>query len=156
VTYSKLKPKHRLAGWVRYLALEAGHDVVTIGRRRDGGERRTKISVARLAAGALDQGTARRHLHDLVAVYDRGMCEPLPVYCATSAAYAAAPADKGIPAARKAWESAKYPGEGAELEHLFVLRGLPPFDEVAQDPRFAECARALWAGLLAVETVDDR
>ena len=155
VTYSKLKPKHRLAAWVRYLALGVGSDVVTIGRRRDGGERRTKISVARLAAGALDQGTARRHLHDLVALYDRGLCEPLPVYCATSAAYAAAPEDKGIPAARKAWESAKYPGEGAEPEHRFVLGRVPPFDDVVQDPRFGEYARAMWAGLVAVETVDD-
>ena len=156
VTYSKLKPKHRVAAWARYLALGAGRDVLTIGRRRDGGERRTNISVARLAAGALDQAAAGRQLHQLVALYDRGLCEPLPVYCATSAAYAAAPADKGTAAARKVWESAKFPGEGAEPEHRFVLGGVPPFDDLAQDPRFEEYARQLWAGLLAVETVGDR
>jgi exodeoxyribonuclease V gamma subunit len=156
VTYSKLKPKHRSAAWVRYLALEGGHDVVTIGRRRDGGEPRTKISIARLVAGGVDQATARRHLHDLVALYDRGLCEPLPVYCATSAAYAAAPADKGMPAARKAWETRKFPGEGAEAEHRFVHGRVPPFDELCADPRFAEYARMLWTGLLATETVVDR
>jgi exodeoxyribonuclease V gamma subunit len=152
VTYSRLKPKSRLAAWVRYLALEARRDVVSIGRRRADGTPRTQISVARLAAGRLDPATARRHLHDLVALYDAGLCEPLPIYCATSAAYAG---KRGAAAAAKAWNSARYPGECAEPEHQLVLGGIVPFDEL-DGPLFVEYARRLWAGLLAAEEVDDR
>lgn len=156
VTYSRLKPKHRIAAWVRYLALGAAYDVVTIGRRRAGGAPYREITVARLAAGTLDGATAHRHLHDLVALYDRGLCEPLPIYCATSAAYAAATGRRGAPAARKAWDTAKYPGEGAEPEHQLVLGRIPPFDDLLLDPRFDPYARRLWAGLLATGTVEDR
>lgn len=152
VTYSRLKPKNRLAAWVRYLALEARYDVVSIGRRRADGTPRTQISVARLAAGGLDPSTARGHLHDLVAVYDRGLCEPLPVYCATSAAYAG---KRGAAAAAKAWNSAKYPGECADPEHQLVLGGIVPFDDL-DGPLFQEYARRLWTRLLAAEVVEDR
>jgi exodeoxyribonuclease V gamma subunit len=156
VTYSKLKPKHRLAAWARYLALEARYSIVTVGRRRAGGEPYRDITVACLAAGALDGATARRLLHDLVGLFDRGLCEPLALYCATSAAYATAPANRAATAGRKTWESAKFPGEGAEPEHQLVLGRIPPFDEVLADPRFEEDARRLWAGVLATETVEDR
>ncbi len=152
VTYSRLKPKSRLAAWVRYLALDARYDVVSIGRRRADGTPRTHISVARLAAGGLDPSTARRHLHDLVAIYDAGLCEPLPIYCATSAAYAG---KRGAAAAAKAWNSGKYPGECAEAEHRLVLGRIVPFDEL-DGPRFVEYARRLWTGLLATEEVEDR
>jgi exodeoxyribonuclease V gamma subunit len=152
VTYSKLKPKNRLAAWVRYLALEARHDVVSIGRRRADGTPRTQISLARLAAGRLDPSTARRYLHDLIALYDAGLCEPLPIYCATSAAYAG---KRGAAAAAKAWNSARYPGECADPEHQLVLGGIVPFDEL-DGPLFDEYARRLWAGVLATEEVDDR
>ena len=151
VTYSRLKPKHRLAAWVRYLALDARHDVVSIGRRRADGTPRTQISVARLAAGGLEASTARRHLHELIATYDAGLCEPLPIYCATSAAFAG----KRGAAAAKAWNSAKYPGECAEAEHQLVLGGIVPFDEL-EGPLFVEYARRLWTGLLAAEELDDR
>ncbi|MEO7556931.1 MAG: exodeoxyribonuclease V subunit gamma, partial [Acidimicrobiales bacterium] len=159
VTYSKLKPKHRLAAWVRYLALDAAYDVVSIGRRRADGADYREISVARLVGGAIDPAGARRHLHDLVTLYDRGMCEPLPVYCATSAAYAVAVAAgrKGAAAARKAWESDRYPAEDAEPEHQLVLGGIRPFDDLMAEPSsLARDAGRLWNGLLATETVDDR
>jgi exodeoxyribonuclease V gamma subunit len=152
VTYSRLKPKNRLAAWVRYLALQARYDVVSIGRRRADGTPRTQISVARLSAGGLDPSTARGHLHDLVAVYDCGLCEPLPVYCATSAAYAG---KRGAAAAAKAWNSARYPGECADPEHQLVLGGIVPFDDL-DGPLFREYARRLWTGLLATEVVEDR
>jgi exodeoxyribonuclease V gamma subunit len=153
VTYSRLKAKHRLAAWARYLALEGRYDVVTVARRRTGGEPYRDISVARIAAGALDQATARQHLHDLITLYDRGLCQPLPVYCATSAAYAATPATA---AARKAWESARYPGECADPEHQLVLGRTLGFDELRDNPRFGQYAAQLWSPLLATETVDDR
>jgi exodeoxyribonuclease V gamma subunit len=152
VTYSRLKPKNRLAAWVRYLALGARLDVVSIGRRRADGTPRTQISVARVAAGALDPSAARRHLHDLVSVYDSGLREPLPVYCATSAAYAG---KRGAAAAAKAWNSARYPGECADPEHQLVLGGIVPFDDL-DGPLFQNYARRLWTGLLATEVVEDR
>jgi len=151
VTYSRLKPRHRLAAWVRYLSLEARYDVATVGRRRSDGERYKDVTVARLAPGALDPPAARAHLHDLVALYDRGMCEPLPIYCATSAAYAAG----GARTARKAWDSFKYPGECADAEHQLVLGRVVPFDEL-DEALVGEYAYRLWTGLLAVEVVEDR
>ena len=153
VTYSKLKPKNRLSAWARYLALGAGHDVVSIGRRRADGTPRTHVTVARLPAGGLDPATARRRLHDLIDIYDRGLCEPLPVYCATSAAFAG---KRGAAGAAKAWNSARYPGEGADPEHQLVLGRIPPFDDLVADPRFGDYARRLWTHLLATEQVEDR
>jgi exodeoxyribonuclease V gamma subunit len=179
VTYSRLKPKHRLSAWVRFLALlvarpSNGFEVVTIGRRRGDGPTRADITVARLAPAGVEAALARRHLHDLVALYDRGMCEPLPVYCATSAAYAGAITagkDAGA-AARRVWESAKFPGEDADPEHRFVLGRLLRFDDLLattpcdgeygdgwsdEEPsRFGRYARRMWSALLATEVLDDR
>ncbi|MGI9023325.1 MAG: exodeoxyribonuclease V subunit gamma, partial [Acidimicrobiales bacterium] len=180
VTYSKLKPKNRISAWVRYLALAAeqrpgpGFDVVSIGRRRADGAYHSDITVARLAATAIEPAVARRHLHDIVDLYDRGLCEPLPVYCATSAAYAVAvtAGKNGIVAARKAWETARFPGEDADPEHQLVLGGRQPFDELlvappcpgedgdgwddAETSRFGRYARRMWDALLAAEMVEDR
>jgi exodeoxyribonuclease V gamma subunit len=108
--------------------------------------------VARLTAGRLDPSAARHHLHDLVAVYDKGLCEPLPIYCATSAAYAG---KRGAAAAAKAWDSARYPGECADPEHQLVLGRVVPFDEL-DGPLFAEYARRLWTGILTTEELEDR
>ena len=106
------------------------------------------------------------------------MCEPLPLYCRTSAAWAAAAADGKDPdktraAAVRAWESSfDYDKEDKEAEHVLVLgrvasfddmlgrAGSPRPDEAAWDPtetsRFALLARRLWAGLLHHEVVTDR
>ena len=179
VTYSKVGPKHRIAAWVRFLALavarpDAALDVVTIGRRRADGPRQSRITVARLATANVDPDDARRYLHELIELYDRGLCEPLPLYCATSAAYArAVAAAKGGPAAARAvWESAKFPGEDADLEHQLVLGAIAPFDDLLaampcegedgagwdanETSRFGRYARRMWEGLLATETVVDR
>ena len=166
VTYSRVGPKHRLAAWARYLALSATHDVVTIGRRRGDGAGQAQVTVATLAAGAMDGAAARRHLHDLVALYDRGMCEPLPVYCATSAAYARAVTfgRNGVAAARDAWTTGRYhSGEDADLEHQLVLGGVLSFDQLlgagwdtAEDTPFGRFARRMWDTVLATEKIDDR
>ncbi|MDQ3640703.1 MAG: exodeoxyribonuclease V subunit gamma, partial [Actinomycetota bacterium] len=180
VTYSRVGPKHRLSAWVRFLALGAAHpevgpEVVTIGRRRSDASKSCEVTLARLAPSAVDSATARRHLHDLVALYDRGLSEPLPVYCRTSAAYALAVAKSkdAERAARKAWQSGfNYDGEDQEPEHELLLGGVRSFDDLlagapcegeegdgwepGESSRFGRYARRLWDGLLAAETVVDQ
>jgi len=170
VTYSRVGPKHRLAAWARYLALATARpddtlDVITTGRRRADGPSDANVTVARLAGGALGLGVARRHLHDLVALYDRGMCEPLPLYCATSAAYARAVTHgrNGDAAARNTWDSTRYfTGEDVDVVHQLVLGGVRPFDDLLagaatiEESRFGRAARRLWDALLATETMEDQ
>jgi exodeoxyribonuclease V gamma subunit len=53
VNYSRVGAKHRLAAWVRFLALTAAHpdrgiEAVTVGRRQEGGRTNTKTTVARI------------------------------------------------------------------------------------------------------------
>ena len=111
----------------------------------------------------------------LVELYDRGMREPLPIFCKTSAAYAEA-AVAGldpIDPARQEWQSNyKVELEDRELEHQLVLGGVVSLDELleatphpgengdgwAQDEhtRLGRYARALWDGLLACEQVSTR
>ena len=89
------------------------------------------------------------------------MCEPLPLYCATSAAYARAVTfgrNAGA-AARKAWESGRqFTGEDADTEHQLCFGGVPAFDDLdtTEDSRFARYSRRLWDPLLATETMEDR
>jgi exodeoxyribonuclease V gamma subunit len=140
---------------VRLLALQAGHparafEAVTVGRGPDG------VTVAR--AGGLDAALALDHLAGVVDLYDRGMREPAPLYCLTSAAYAAG-AD-----ARAVWESARFPGEDAEPDHELVLGGRRTFAELTAAParvderwdmdetrRFGRWARRLWDPVLEHE-----
>ena len=97
-TFSRLAAKHRLAAWVRLLALAAGHpgracEARTVGRAAEGGG----VVVARLRGP--EAGAAREQLAALVDLHDRGLREPLPFACATSAAYALAAADGSDPSA---------------------------------------------------------
>jgi exodeoxyribonuclease V gamma subunit len=177
VTFSRVGAKHRLAAWVRFLALtatypEEGFHAATIGRPRSPGEAR--VAVSRLVAFEGDPDSRRKlalhHLLELVELYDRGMCQPLPFYCKSSAAYAEAVAAGKEPraAAKKVWESGwAYDKEDKELEHQLVLGGTVPFaalvesgpgeDEAGEGwaldetTRFGRYARRLWDGLLSCE-----
>ncbi len=177
VTYSRVAAKHRLAAWVRLLALTAAYpeqafEAATVGRA--GGN--ALVTIARIPPLGTDPAarrkTALEHLATLVDLYDRGMREPLPLYCLTSAAYAAAACAGNDPVApaRKQWASEwNYDHEDCELEHQFVLGGVRTFDELlAQPPRAGEdvpgwdggdttrlgrFARRLWSGLIASEQV---
>jgi exodeoxyribonuclease V gamma subunit len=173
VTFSKLRAKQELAAWVRFVALTAASperpvSAVTVGRNPAG-----KVQVSKLEPLDADAGKAAEialgHLTALVDLWDRGMREPLPLYCATSAAWAAAPSDSDPRGpARQAWYSSDgstVPGEDADPYHRIVLGGAVPFDDLLVMPpaedeqgpgwasdersRFARLARRLWNPVLA-------
>lgn len=181
VTYSRVAAKHRLALWVQWLALTAAHpqrpwEGTIVGRARRGAPAGARVTIATLPPLA-DDAAARReqavaHLLALVDLHDRGLCEPLPLYCATSAAYARAASRGGdaVQAARGEWESPYgYEREDRELEHQRVLGGVRTIEELlgdrprpdeawedTEDSRFGRYARRLWDGLLAHEEMVDR
>jgi exodeoxyribonuclease V gamma subunit len=177
VTYSRVNPRHRLAMWVRLLALTAAHperpfQAVTIGRVTSDARNEGDVTIARIPPLG---DTALAHLTTLVDLYDRGMREPLPIACVSSAAYARAAEDgkNAAAAARKEWQSQwSFDKEDKDLEHQLVLGGVRTFDDLLtagprtdeegdgwdpSDPtRFGRYARRLWAGLLSVETMEHR
>jgi exodeoxyribonuclease V gamma subunit len=175
VTYSRLAAKHRLAAWVRLVAVSAAHpehpwQARSIGR----GARRGSVSVATvgpLGAGADERRhLAAAHLEMLVELYDRGLRAPLPLACDTSAAWveAVAAGKDRVAAATREWEgNFDWPGENAEPAHRLALGATLPMaillhdaaldDEtgpgwaVEETSRFGRLARRLWDGLLACE-----
>ncbi len=185
VTYSRLGPALRLIAWMRLLALTATwpdrpFEALTIGRCRDT-RSGLSVSVSRIGPLGLDAGsrreTAEGHLRALVDIFRRGMCEPLPLYCKTSAAWAAAHAAGKDPerAAAGSWESNfNFDQEDREAEHILVLGdalsfeamvqcgGAPRHDEAVDDgwpagsTRFEVYAHRLWDGLLEHEEIVDR
>lgn len=184
VTYSRVSPRHRLAAWVRLLALTASHpqrpfEAVTIGRARSDADHGARVTVARIPVLGPDPEARRQKaleaLTRLLDVYDRGMREALPIACMSSAAYADA-ARRGtspVAAARKAWKSTwNFDREDREPDHLLVFGGERAIEELlaerprddeqgegpnaADESRFGRYARRLWDDLLAREDVVDR
>jgi exodeoxyribonuclease V gamma subunit len=155
VMYSKVNARHRIAAWVRLLALQAAHpgrtfEAVTVGRTDNDG-----VIVVRLSG--LDAALALDHLVALVDLYDRGMREPAPLYCLTSAAYATGGN------ARAEWEDGRF-AERLEPDHELVLGGRVAFDQLTLAParaderwdadetrRFGQWARRLWDPVLEHE-----
>jgi exodeoxyribonuclease V gamma subunit len=180
VTYSRVNPRHRLGAWVRLLALTAAHPerpfrAVTVGRASSGQGDVTVVRIRPLAEDAAGRREAAlAHLATLLDLFDRGMREPPPVACFTSAAYAEAARDgrDAIAAGRAAWESEwNRDKEDREPDHRLVFGGCPSFAELLDEPsradedgdgwaasdgaRFGRWARRLWAGLLPLEEVAD-
>ena len=151
VTYSRVNPRHRLVTWVRFLALTAAHpdrefEAATIGRAIYPAPRGTTVTVVRLPRMAPE--VALEHLTSLAALFDDGMCEPLPLACKTSAAYA-----EGGNAATE-WESDwRFTREDQELEHQLVFGGVLTFEELLARTGFDRRARQLWDGPLGWEQV---
>ena len=143
-TYSRLGPKHRLTAWVTLLASGVG-SAVTIGRGPYGRVGRSTLTLPADPTAVL---------RDLVALYDEGLCEPLPLATSATHAYAARRAagdthEEARAAARKAWDDTF--GDGKD-EHVLYAHGAD-FDRFVGDgARFAALARSLWAPLLAAES----
>jgi exodeoxyribonuclease V gamma subunit len=178
-TYSRVSAKHRLAMWVRWLALTAAYPerafaAGVVGRARQGAKKGTEVTIVRLPALAPDAGTrlelAVERLAALVDLYDRGMREPLPLACLSSAAYAHG--RKPETAGRKAWETEyDFDKEDKDLEHQLVLGGVRSFAELLEESprpdeagdgwdatettRFGRYARRLWTPVLEHEEVSD-
>ena len=137
-TFSRVSAKHRIAAWVRLLALTASWPerpfaAATVGR----GQRRDDVRTAWIEPLGEDAGgrlaAARSELAILMDLYDRGMREPLPLFCATSAAYADA-ARRGqdaFAAALKEWETEwDFDKEDREAEHQMAFGGVLTLAEV--------------------------
>ncbi|HUO71191.1 MAG TPA: exodeoxyribonuclease V subunit gamma [Solirubrobacteraceae bacterium] len=183
VSYSRVRPRDRLGAWVRLLALSAARaerplQSVVIGRARAGshGAQTTLAQIPALGGDATQRHEiALTHLQTLVDLYDRGMREPLPIACDSSAAYAQAANTGEDPelAAQKQWETGfRYDKEDRQPEHMLVYGGQLPFAELLSGPprpderasadpqqettRFGIFARRLWDDLLAHERLVDR
>ena len=140
-----------------------------------------RVTIARIRPLGADADeppqTALEHLAVLVDLYDRGMREPLPLACLTSAAYArggrATGATPWRPAAR-AWDvgAGTSTGRTRSPSTSSCSAACGTFDELLAEPpradeagrgwdagettRFGRYARRLWDGLLACEEVSDR
>ncbi len=185
VTFSRLNPRHRLAAWVRLLALTAAHpqerlEAVTIGRAGAGDELPLLISHMPMPAGDADTRRERalEWLGVLVDLRARGMREPLPLPSRTAAAYAQAAwsgaAQDDIEARAQAeWESGyQRDGEDREPDNLLAFGGEITFEELCSEPphadesgpgwaqeersRLGRCARRLWDPLLALEWLEEQ
>jgi len=145
-TYSRLSPRHRLASWVRLLALSAAHpqerfEAVAIGRGE--AESDLEVCIARVPMLAADprarQRLALTLLTDLVDLRARGLREPLPLPCDTAAVYARAviggvDEDDALDRAQKRWKTQRaapgqlaHRGECEDPEHLLAFGEEHPF-----------------------------
>ena len=162
VTYSRVNARHRLVAWVRFLALTVSHperpfEAVTIGRGTRSAGSGATVTVVRLPR--MDPEPAATHLETLVDLYDRGMREPLPLACMTSAAHAEATrrgADAAKAAAKEWTTEWMFPREDQDLEHQLVFGGILSFEELCARRGFDAHARQLWDALLDREQVDHR
>ena len=161
VSYSRVRPRERLRAWVRLLALSASRperpfESVVIGRSRPDAYT-GELTVARIPPLGEDPASRREaaleELAVLLDLYDRGMREPLPLACETSAAYVG----EGELAAGRAWTSTfGYDKEDRQPEHVLVHGGEISFEELVAQPLFGDYAHRLWDGLLAREIVSDQ
>jgi len=162
VTYSKLSGKQLIEAWIELLALSAaqpGRDLtaVYVGRSDEGS------AAARLLGQPQDPPLAV--LRDLVALYDAGRREPLPLPARTSFAWATARHSGANPLSKAAAEWNSHPGRPRENEkpapakawgHRAPLDALlvPPRtgEEVTgEDTRLGAFAARLWLPLLQAE-----
>jgi exodeoxyribonuclease V gamma subunit len=192
--YSKLGAKHRLRAWAQFLALSAYRPdlqptAVTIGQSEGSKPGSPRICTQFLGPwpGGPEPGakSALEALSELVHLYDLGMREPLPIFCATSAAWAEAclKPERGESPRKRAqakWSSSydKDFGEASEPEHMVVLGGKVDLDRLleassgtrganevgahnalrrrSEESRFSRLACQLWGTVLAHEQLRER
>ena len=128
-SYSNLAPKHRIAAWIRLLALRAlglVSDAKVIGRHNQGGKQATLSAPPDSAV----------LLTDLLGIRAAGLREPLPLGLATSYAYAARrksiSSEDAFEHAVKAWTSTsagtfRVSGENDEKSISVVYGSDAPF-----------------------------
>jgi exodeoxyribonuclease V gamma subunit len=178
VTFSTVRARPRLEAWVKMLALSASDPsvpwtAVTIGQQR---RAVTVATVGPLPGDAAERAAAaREHLRNLADLYRQGMTEPLPLYCETSAAWAAAVCCNRNPVepARSEWRTdpghPDWEREDRDADHRWALDGVVDFDALLavearpdesgpgwaadQPTRLGRYALRLWGGLLAHERV---
>ena len=180
VTFSRVSARQRLGSWVRVLLLSAAFperpfSAATVGRARRSASSAATVTTVRIPPLGDEPRSRRAHalaeLETLVDLYVRGMREPLPIFCETSAAYAAG--GQGAQAgARRAWESPF--GEKHEDKdelHVLVFGRERPFEWLLTQPprdgeqgegwrddelsRFGRLAHRMWFGLGSCEQVTD-
>jgi exodeoxyribonuclease V gamma subunit len=162
VSFSRVNARQRLVAWVRFLALTAAHpdrpfEAATLGRPGFGAGRDAAVTVARLPRLAPELAVER--LSTLVGLFDAGLCEPLPIACKTSAAYAQAlrNGDDAVKAGTGEWQTEwSFPREDEEPEHELVFGKGLRFEELLGATEFAVYARRLWDPVLAWEQVEHR
>jgi exodeoxyribonuclease V gamma subunit len=160
-TFSRLDGRHLLDPWVRMLALavaEPGPDWTAVCIGRGGDE-----PVLTRTLGLPAEGAATV-LRDLIALYDAGRAEPIPLPVKTSYMWASTRLrgkDPEVPA-RRTWTS-KFGGDNSEPAHVRVWGGPPaPFEALLTAPRPGEAAAGevtrlgafaarLWLPLLRAE-----
>ncbi|GAB0107503.1 exodeoxyribonuclease V subunit gamma [Nocardia sp. JMUB6875] len=164
-TYSRLAPKHRMAAWIRLLALAA-----TDGERTpalmSAGRGKHNRPAWQSTLTAPPAPLARGILRDLVAIRDEGLTEPLPIAPAASAVYAERRLAGGTPddallAAEQEFDGRF--GENTDRYLRHILGPAPRFHQLteaaapalpgveSEPTRFGELARRLWNPLLTNE-----
>ena len=144
-------------------------------------KRSTALTIAKIppllpdAPPAERAAAAHARLATLIDVYDKGMREPLPLYCETSAAFASVARDasrkRALNAAEQRWTTpfgAPAPFEDRDADHERVLGRGTEFQDLLTDPprvgerwrddeptRFGQYAYRVWDDLLDVETLRD-
>ncbi|MBA2416774.1 MAG: exodeoxyribonuclease V subunit gamma [Geodermatophilaceae bacterium] len=153
-SYSRLAPKHRLAAWVKLLAVTATRpgawQAITTGRGPYSRPAWRSTLTAPEDAAAV--------LRDLVALRDDGLTRPLPITTGASAAYAdrrerGDSTQEAMDGAAKQW-SAMF-GDKTDRHLGYVYGPEPDLAQLLTEPgdaaeptRFAVLARRLWAPLL--------
>ncbi|MFV0496368.1 exodeoxyribonuclease V subunit gamma [Mycobacterium sp.] len=163
VTYSKLDGKHLIEPWIRLLALfshapDRAWSAICIGRAKQDTTPRERV------LGRADR-EARDVLAELVAIYDAGRREPIPLPLKTSYAWAEARHTGDYPqrAANYRWQSGQYPGDDAEPAHVRAWGRQAPLADLMQpvrpgeefpgeDNRLGAYAARLWLPILRAES----
>ncbi len=156
--YSRLKPKQRLLAWIDLLALTASLPDESFTSHAVGKER---AGPRRALAGPLDHRAAE-WLRTLVGLRDAGLCAPLPLPLATSAAWAEGHVREqmgedvsAVALARRAWVTDPYndfgiEGEDADGYHRRAYGDDAPL-EVLLDAGLTTYAWQVWEPLLRSE-----
>ncbi|OBG67768.1 exodeoxyribonuclease V subunit gamma [Mycobacterium sp. E3339] len=157
VTYSRLDGRHLLESWIPLLALTAhdpGRDwsAVCIGRRKRG-------TAPRVEALGRPHDDAAAALRELVAIYDAGRREPIPLPVKTSYAWAAARhcGDDPLREAEHRWkwereEPTHLRAWGKNTRLADLMRPVRPGEECdGEDNRLGAYAARVWLPMLRAE-----